>query len=107
MNYALAQVFTDDVGKRLDDYDDAAHRGDPASLAQLARGVPILTGALRTVLAQHQVDSHGDCAACPRPPWRRRTRCRFPRDLSVLLADLETLDHPTGRHTLHRPGLTA
>ncbi|MFK0249555.1 hypothetical protein ACIQUM_33065 [Amycolatopsis azurea] len=100
MNYALAQVFTDEVEKRLDDYDAAAHRGDPQSLAQLARGVPILTGAVRTILAQHQVDSHGSCTACPRPPWRRRTRCRLPRDLSVLLVDLDTVDDTTGKHAL-------
>ncbi|MGY6658673.1 hypothetical protein ACXIZN_41595 [Amycolatopsis sp. TRM77291] len=100
MNYALTHVFADEVGKRLDDYEAAADRGDPASLAQLARGVPLLTGALRTMLHQHQVDSHGDCAACPRPPWRRRTRCRFPRDLAVLLADLDTLGNTTGRHAL-------
>lgn len=100
MNYALAHVFTDEVGKRLDDYDAAAHRTDLESLTQLARGVPLLTGAVRSMLDQHQVDSHGDCTACPRPRWRRRTRCRFPLDLSALLADLDTLDNPTGKHAL-------
>ncbi len=100
MNYALAHVFTTEIGTRLDGYDHAAHRRDPASLAQLARGVPILTAAVRTMLDQHEIDSHGECAACPRPRWRSRTRCQFPRELSALLADLETLGNPIGKHAL-------
>ncbi|OLZ50318.1 hypothetical protein [Amycolatopsis keratiniphila] len=100
MTYALAQVFTEDVEKRLDDYDAAAERRDPESLAQLALGVPLLTGALRTMLAQHQVDSHGDCTACPRPRWRTRTRCQFPRELSGLLTELHSLDNTAGKHVL-------
>ncbi|WP_340682562.1 hypothetical protein LCL61_28355 [Amycolatopsis coloradensis] len=101
MNYVLAQAFADGVTERLRDFDNVALQGDIDDLEQLARsGIPLLTGALRVLLDQHLVDSHGDCAACPRPLWRRRTRCRLPRDLRILLTDLHTLDLPGGRHAL-------
>ncbi|QXV57464.1 hypothetical protein [Amycolatopsis sp. TNS106] len=101
MNYVLAQAFTVGVVERLRDFDNVALQNHTDDIEHLARTViPLLTGALRVLLDQHQVDSHGDCAACPRPPWRRRTRCRLPRDLSVLLTDLQTLDPPGGRHAL-------
>ncbi|RSM80511.1 hypothetical protein DL991_10350 [Amycolatopsis sp. WAC 01375] len=100
MTYVLTQAFTDEVTTRLDSYDRAALQADSASLQQLAQGVPILTGALRALLDQHQIDTNGDCAACPRPQWRRRARCQLPRELSVLLTDLSNIDHATGRHAL-------
>ncbi|WP_037305726.1 hypothetical protein [Amycolatopsis orientalis] len=107
MNYVLTQAFADDVAERLDTYDDLARQGDNASLTQLAPGgILLLTAALRTLLAQHQVDSHGHCKACPRKWWQNRTRCQAARDLSALLIDPAILNSAPGRHALLRePGL--
>ncbi|WP_410646380.1 hypothetical protein [Amycolatopsis sp. cmx-4-54] len=100
MTYVLAQTFTDEVMTRLDSYDRTAHHDDTASPQQLAQAVLLLTGALRALLDQHQIDTNGDCEACPRPRWRRRTRCQLPLKLNVLLTDLSTIGEATGRHAL-------
>ncbi|MFC9249949.1 hypothetical protein [Amycolatopsis thailandensis] len=101
MNHVLAQAFIDTVTARLDHYDHTAQHGTITALEQTARsGIPVLTAALRTLLAQHEIDSHGQCDACPRPRWRRRTPCRILHHLNLLPTDPTLLVPATGRHAL-------
>lgn len=76
MDEVLRTTLCTAVYDRLDYLDTIVNDADAPSRVALAdSAIPMLTGAWRDLLGEHEPDEHGRCRACS-PRWTRRAqRC--------------------------------
>ncbi|MGH3625294.1 MAG: hypothetical protein ACRDQ5_26500 [Sciscionella sp.] len=115
MDEILGQVLRNAVWERLDLLSDLVERADDQSLISVARSeLPRLTEGWRTLLAEHEPDSRGNCPGCFSRWRQQRSPCSVwraayehlvagalaPRPARHLLRE-ETISAPRARTAAH------